>query len=103
MPIVNGGSGRSWYMPLAEQQVGEGDPEGVYVDQHVLLARHRLLDLPDLHVGGSGGGDDLGGAHGVIIRLIHRWPVSAESDGLETATRQPGLTIALASKCIGSV
>ena len=59
--------GTQLVQPLAQQQVREGDTDRVHVDEHVVLAGHGLLDVPDDDVRWSGGRDDLGGAHARIM------------------------------------
>ena len=66
----------------------------MHVDEHVVRGRYGLVHLADHDVGGTGGRDDLGCAHPPIM------PPPLVEEGRRT---YPGLTIALASKCIGSV
>ena len=64
-PSVNGGSGLSWYSPLLSSRSGKEMPDPVHLDQHLVVAGVRLVDLHQLDVGGTGGLDDLDRAHGV--------------------------------------
>ena len=66
----------------------------MHVDEHVVFSRDGLVDLPDDDVGGTGERHDLGSAHP---------PIMPPSDPLPDKQAQLGPTIALASKCIGSV
>ena len=50
--------------PLAEQQVGERDPDGVHVDQHVTRPGLGLRDVDQPDAGGTAGLDHLHGSHG---------------------------------------
>ena len=42
------GLGTQLVLPLAEQQVREGDADGMHLDQDVARPRDGLRDLPDL-------------------------------------------------------
>ena len=59
-------------LPLAQQQVGEGDADRVHVDQHVVRAGYRLVHLAHHHAGGACRGEDLDGAHAPIMPLDGR-------------------------------
>jgi hypothetical protein len=123
-PEGEGRLGLQLVLPLAQQQVRERDPHGVHVDQHVVLAGDRFVDLADHDVGGTGGRDDLGSAHASIMLRsvveVRGAPATSletsectewfRGSGLAALTPQPptqrpypGLTMALASKCMGSV
>ncbi len=89
-PSENGGSGFSWYSPLLSSRSGNEMPTrctsiSTSSGPGAGSGTSRTCD-----VGGTGGRDDLGCAHGLTLAT-------------GGATSQPGLTIRFSSKCIGSV
>jgi hypothetical protein len=62
-PEVEGRLGLHLVLPAAQQQVGEGDPDAVHLDQHVVGSGGGLGHVVDDDVERTGGRDDLGCAH----------------------------------------
>ena len=70
-PQREGRLGAQLVLTLAQQEVGEGDADAVHLDEHVIGSGDRVGHLRDRDVGGTGGGEDLDGAH--VREAVREW------------------------------